>query len=51
MKSADSNCRDGQPKSTLKEWCCEFRLPVSGNVPQLMARLCEYSGDDKKWKR
>ncbi|EDR15509.1 uncharacterized protein LACBIDRAFT_321394 [Laccaria bicolor S238N-H82] len=41
---------DGQPKSTLKEWCREFRLPVSGNVPQLMERLREYSGDDNKWK-
>ncbi|EDR01109.1 uncharacterized protein LACBIDRAFT_333492 [Laccaria bicolor S238N-H82] len=41
---------DGQPKSTLKEWCHKFKLPVSRNVPQLIDRLHEYSRDDEKWK-
>lgn len=41
---------DGQPKSTLKELCREFKLPISGNVAQLIDRLREYSGDDEKWK-
>ncbi|KIJ96168.1 hypothetical protein K443DRAFT_134218 [Laccaria amethystina LaAM-08-1] len=41
---------DGQPKAVLKEWCREFKLPISGNITVLTERLREYSGDDERWK-
>lgn len=39
-----------QNRKTLVEWCREFRLPISGTVPALTARLIDFSEDREKWE-
>jgi hypothetical protein len=39
-----------QNKKTLAAWCKEFRLPISGTVPALTARLIDFSADREKWE-
>jgi hypothetical protein len=44
-------CRDKHTKSALKEWCREFKLPVSGNVTTLRERLAAFSADRNAWAK
>ena len=44
-------CRDKHTKSALKEWCQEFKLPVSGNVTALRKRLTAFSTDRNAWAK
>lgn len=41
--------RSGQKKSTLKDWCREFRLPCGGNMSVLTERLTSFSGNQEAW--
>jgi hypothetical protein len=42
--------RRGQKKSTLKEWCRGFKLPISGNLNTLRERLEAFSDNPKAWE-
>lgn len=39
-----------QNRKTLVAWCREFRLPISGTVPALTARLIDFSADREMWE-
>ena len=39
-----------QNRKTLIAWCREFRLPISGAVPVLTARLIDFSANGEKWE-